>query len=380
METQQTVLWILIIVLFIWILYLQFNTVKESTGLASYNLSMVATDDGNIDTTNDQKELEKFNFFMRLYNKDDTIPWYTLDPSKTQDDPNMLWSLENSKYNTCYFIKSEGLGVLLTTSMIGPNSKVLRYRVSSSDGIHNSYVTIKERQGAETLVFVGLCRYNSIDGYREHLKHFNHIITSLISGRPERKQVFFEIAIFADHLDFILQNFNSRYGLIPRSTYRENKVIKSLNWLVVGSFEFGHTRNVNSPQWVYPSRSSLNYMQVQYTRTGGPLSQQVSSSNPAANFNIELLENRRLTTIGNSVFRMNNNIVGLSPTTISITLLTKEPLVIKLSNDQEMRVLVMLSNIKQQVDDFNKEYETQNYLIQDLDSRITVLEENNNSY
>jgi hypothetical protein len=369
MDAPTIILWVIVVVLLIWVIYLQFNTVKTSKGYNSYNLSILHSDSGDTDICAEQKELESFAHYMRLYNKPDNIPWYTLDESKAQLDPNLRWTLENSKTNTAAYILTEGLAVLVSASFLTPNMSVTRYRVTS--GGLNSYAVLLTRPNADNVLAVGLCSYTNVQGYKEHIKHLDYIVTKIATPAGGIR-IFVECAIFNDHLAAMTNWYLFKFGL-SCVTPRTNKLDKNLRWLVVGGIELYRSQENlkwKDPTYSNPSKLSDTVMQLQYTRTGGVLDAGTKTMNPVLNFNY-LLAMKSTVVYGVSRFSIDtNNIQGLTSSVVSHTVLLNSPII----RYSPIVPPPSLDTITRDLTDINSSLTDQLLRLDDFEARVTALE------
>lgn len=371
MEASSIILWVVVVILLIWVLYLQFNTVKTSTGFNSYNLSILHSDDGNTDICQEQEQLGKWAHFLRVANKPDTVPWWTQNIARAQLDPNLRWTLEANRVNTAVYILTEGLGVLLSAEFFTRNTTVTRYRVTSGDV--NSYAIMLTRPNADNVFAIGLCSYTTAEEYKEHLKQFNYIMTK-IANTAGNVRVFVECAIFSDHLGALLNMYALKYGfryVVPQV----NKVVKSLNWGVVGAVEiYRSVENLNwkDPKYTNPTRLADNVFQLQYNRTAGILDAKVESVNSIRNFNYTLTT-KSIIANGTSRFSLNvDNINNLTNSTVTHEILTKSPIVQYYPYTPDFS----LDEISDSITQINTSLTDSILATADLERRITALEQN----
>ena len=379
MNTWNIVLWIIVVGLLVWVIYLQLNTEKKTTGYNSYHFSIVSTDDPNADICTDQKDLESYNYIVKVINKGDQQSWCTSNIINTQLDINKKFSLENSKVNTCYFIKTEGLGVLVSTLSLTPSTKITRYCVGNGEPLNNSYVILFEGND-ETVAIIGLRKYTNIEGYKEHVKHLNYIITKLI-GLKINLRIFGDVAIFRDHLEILIQQYAIDYGITSYSILNTNKLLtidNGNNWLVVGSIELYRTTSLMSltkPTYENPSRTSKNVVQLQYTRKGGLFNADVNTTTPISNFNIDISKKSNVIVNGNTIFNLTTPLSSnITTSIVNHKILLNDPLV-QYFDDTNIKASIVLNTIYKDIESIESNLSSLILSNNNLQNRIVALEE-----
>lgn len=394
MNTGNTVLWIIVIALVLWVMYLQFNTVKSTSGFNSYLVSAESIN-GNVlvEDLMDETEFGEYGTFLKVYNKGNRDPWYTHNSSLVQMNINMPFDYKACRSNTSYNILTDSIFVKASTSLL-PNdiinsnitnqtTGVERIRVSSSDNIYTSDIIRVKNINRLDVVLVGLCNYTNLQGYREHIKHLAYILNNVVDSR-RTSELLIDCMIFRDHLETLMLNQRFRSNLRLVSSISTNKLHKSLNWLVVGTLHLRYNTDTSmymNPDYVNPKVGNTDVAQLTYVKTGGILNSTIKSSNQIVNFNA-MLKNPRLTGAG--LMQIDpSNINNLSPTTISQQPITTMPLILPrddeavTAEDQVNQIQAMTNNTITTLINQSDTLTQQQNILNNIEERITALENGN---
>lgn len=393
-NTGNVVLWIVVIALILWVMYLQFNTVKSTTGFNSYLISAESIN-GNVllEELMDETEFGEYGTFLKVYNKGNRDPWYTHNNSLIQMQTNLPFDYKACRSNTSYNILTDSIFIkastsllpnnMLTTNIASQGEGVDRIRILSSDNIYTSDLIRIKNTNRLDLVVVGLCNYTDVQGYREHIKHLAYILNNVVDSR-RTSELLIDCMIFRDHLEILMLNQKLRNNFRLVSNISTNKLHKQLNWLVVGTLHLRFNTETSmymNPDYVNPKVGNTMIAQLSYIKTGGVLNSTIKSTNQVANFNA-MLKNPRAT--GGAIIQLDPaNINNLSPTTISQQPITTMPLILprednqSTAEDQFDQIQAMTNNTITTLINQSDTLTQQQNILNNIDQRITALENGN---
>lgn len=393
-NTGNVVLWIIVIALLLWVMYLQFNTVKSTTGFNSYLISAESiSGDGLLEDLMDETEFGLYGTYLKMYNKGNLDPWYTNNASLIQMGINVPFDYKACRSNTSYNILTDSMFIKASTSLL-PNNMITtniatqgegvdRIRILSSDNIYTSDLIRIKNTNRLDLIGVGLCNYTDVQGYREHIKHLAYILNNVADSR-RTSELLIDCMIFRDHLDILMMNEKLRSYFRLVSSITTNKLHKQLNWLVVGTLHLRYntaTAMYMNPDYVNPKVGNTTIAQLSYIKTGGVLNSTIKSSNQIANFNA-MLKNAR--AIGGGIIQLDPaNINNLSPTTISQQPITTMPLILPRDDSQSTaeeqfdQIQAMTNNTITTLINQSDTLRQEQNLLNNIEQRITALENGN---